>query len=365
MFRHLLMNILLPFAFSIMVFVLGICIGKKKSLKKTGLVVFLAIAVVLAWGWSLVWAIGLPDPLKLLWWTSLIVAASGLPTGIAFASLRQKKWIACVPTAAFFIYMLFSFGLACVSARKPEVPTGPYFRVLTYNVNWGGPMPELAVKAIKDCDADIVCLQETNPQWEKLLRDSLAGEYPYMKFRRSGGAGGQGFLSRLPMKEIDYITEKAGWFPAWIVEVDTPAGTVQFMNVHLRPPLSERGGVSLSALSSTKDIRLQEVKDIHPRLDENVPAIIIGDFNENMSGSASRWLNKKGLKDALVEFDPYGKTWQWKTSFGTFSGSFDHIFYTPHLYCLEAGVVREGASDHFPVTAVFQSREKNSLKDDE
>jgi endonuclease/exonuclease/phosphatase family metal-dependent hydrolase len=31
----------------------------------------------------------------------------------------------------------------------------------------------------------------------------------------------------------------------------------------------------------------------------------------------------------------------------------DHIVYSPEMHCCSAEVVRSGASDHFPVTAVF------------
>jgi len=33
----------------------------------------------------------------------------------------------------------------CASTREPEKPSGPHFSVLTYNVNFGGPRPGLAV----------------------------------------------------------------------------------------------------------------------------------------------------------------------------------------------------------------------------
>jgi endonuclease/exonuclease/phosphatase (EEP) superfamily protein YafD len=353
---HFFMNILLPMTLSILAFVLGARIGGRRKMRKAGFGLCLGAAAVFAWGWSIISLLGLPNPLEIIWWTMLAVAASGLPAGIACAAVRCRRWVAAVPTAAVFVYLLFSFGLACATARAPEAPTGPHFRVLGFNVNWGGPKPDLAVQAIAGSDADIVCLQETNPAWEELLRKTLAAKYPRMLFRHFSGAGGKAFLSRLPIREIRYVTEKAGWFPGWVVEVQTPSGTVHVMNVHLRPPLSDRGGFSLGALYSTKDIRLQEVKDLHAHLDEKLPTIVMGDFNENTSGAAAGWFKSRGMTDAVQEFDPYGKTWHWNTSLGTFSACFDHIFYSAHLHCVEADIIKEGASDHYPVTAVFQMK---------
>src|SRR6185503_585402 len=86
----------------------------------------------------------------------------------------------------------------CRSTRQPEEPVSPHVRVLSYNVNWGVPRPDLAVEIIRDSGADIVCLQETTPEWEDLLRRALGRDYLLAEFRSSSGpraAGGLAFLS--------------------------------------------------------------------------------------------------------------------------------------------------------------------------
>ncbi len=50
-------------------------------------------------------------------------------------------------------------------------------RVMTYNVNFGAPAREAAVDAIAEASADVVCLQETTPEWEELLRQRLSERY--------------------------------------------------------------------------------------------------------------------------------------------------------------------------------------------
>lgn len=47
-------------------------------------------------------------------------------------------------------------------------------------------------------------------------------------------------------------------------------------------------------------------------------------------------------------------------SLGTLSARFDHILYSEHLHCLEARVLEEGSSDHFPIIAVFESRHRRA-----
>lgn len=264
------------------------------------------------------------------------------------AALRPILALACV------------VALGCRPVRKPEGPTGPHASVMTYNVNFGGPRPDLAAEAIRNADADIVALQETNPAWERFLRPRLEEHYAHMRFRHCGGAGGMAFLSKWPLRERAYARPEAGWFPGWVVEVQTPVGPVQFLNVHLRPPVSDRGRLGVGPYFSTKPIRLAEIQALHEHLEPGKPAIILGDFNEDDSGRAVRWLREQGMTDALREFDRCTSTWRWRTRYLTLRNRLDHIFYPPGLYCLSARVIKAGGSDHFPVIALFQKAREGS-----
>jgi len=247
-----------------------------------------------------------------------------------------------------------AFMCGCDSTREAQAPTGPHFKVLTYNVNMQCLRPELAVEAILEADADIVCLQETTPTWERYLRNGLKKRYSHMLFRHWRSAGGMAILSELKAEEVAYYQPKAGWFPAWLVIADTPVGQVQILNVHLHPKIGEDGKPVIGADSSTEEIRLREIKGFygHPR--GNLPMIALGDFNEDESGSAMKWLSEKGMTNALYEFDRSSSTWRWG-HYVTIEDRFDHILYSDRLHCLEARVVKAGASDHYPVLAVFQS----------
>jgi len=233
-------------------------------------------------------------------------------------------------------------------------PSDPHsLRVLTYNVNFGGVAMDQATAAIAEADADIVCLQETTPAWEQILRGDLSTIYPHMEFHHSGGAGGQAFLSKLQLQQVAYVTETPGWFPGWIVNAKTRAGMVQLINVHLRPPLTERGSVTASAYFGTGAIRREEVRLLSDKLDAATPTLIVGDFNENDSGKAVVWLREHGFVDALRQFDGRANTWEWRTSLITLRGRYDHILYSKDLKCVDARVMRRGQSDHFPVVAMM------------
>jgi endonuclease/exonuclease/phosphatase family metal-dependent hydrolase len=261
-------------------------------------------------------------------------------------------------TVRHIAWLSLAAALVCLAGcgQPAETPTGPHFTVLTYNVNWSMPGGAQSAAAIERADADIVCLQETTPEWEQLLREHLGQRYPHVQFRHWRGAGGQAVLSKLPFRELNYLRPRAAWFPGWIVQADTPAGPVQVLNVHLRPPLSERGQVSLEAYLSTWQVRRQEIEELFAELDPNQPAIILGDFNEAQNAPAVSWLRRRGFEDALAQFDPHAQTWRWSTGLVTLRARFDHVLYCPHLHCLDARVLTWGASDHFPVVARLQAR---------
>ena len=128
------------------------------------------------------------------------------------------------------IIVLVLAAAGCGSrVRQPEVPAGPSLKVMSWNVNWGGPGADLAVKAILDADADIVCLQETTGEWEAFMRRYLADRYPFMAFRSPSRryAGGCGFLSKQRGEEVACVPSSTGWFNAFIMQFPTPIGPVQ------------------------------------------------------------------------------------------------------------------------------------------
>jgi len=237
--------------------------------------------------------------------------------------------------------------------RQPREPAGRHFSVLTYNVNYGGYRADLNLAAIMSAKADVVCLQETSPAWEAYLRPRLKN-YPHVLFRNAPAAGGMAVFSKFPVKELAWHKPRAGWFHGWALEAKTPLGPVEILSVHLRPPLGDRGGVSLGAFGRTKKIRLAEVTELEARLDPKKPRIVLGDFNEQEAGRAVKYLVAKGYTDALSLFDRRSHTWRWNARLIRLRRRFDHVLYSPELDPCRAEVIKAGASDHLPVRAVLE-----------
>jgi len=256
-----------------------------------------------------------------------------------------------------------ALAFGCASEQPPAdaargANAAPAFSVLTYNVNFAAPRPDLAVRAIKDADADVVCLQETTPEWERAVREGLGEAYPYIRFRTEPGAGGMALLSKWELERITFRRTDAGWFPACIATVNTPAGAVRLVSVHLRPPVSDNGSFA-SGYFTTPPVRRSEIQEIHDAAaDGTVPVVFVGDFNESRGGGAVRYLSKQGYRSALRQHAPQASTWHWQYGLIPLSGQLDHVMHDASLECLDARVLRRGASDHCPVLATFRLRDR-------
>ena len=239
------------------------------------------------------------------------------------------------------------------AARRPAAVAGPVVRLLTYNVNYGIAGDPETVAAIRDADADLILLQETNVAWERALRAALAAQLPHMAFRHRGGAGGMAVLTRLPLVETEFIPPSGdGWFPAVRVVIETRLGRLQALSVHLRPPVSD-GGSFVSGHFSTPPIRVQEITSYCARLVPDLPTLVAGDFNEEDDGDAVRFLVSRGMSSVLARFAPDQPTWRWPMMVGTLHRQLDHVFTDRRLEAVSAEIREAGRSDHLPVIAVL------------
>ncbi|MBN2314223.1 MAG: endonuclease/exonuclease/phosphatase family protein [Sedimentisphaerales bacterium] len=252
----------------------------------------------------------------------------------------------------------------CSSQNEADFhPRQAHIKIVTYNVNWGFVNPDKVAEYLSSEAADIICLQETHRRWESFLKAHLSNEYPYATFYEGGAAGGIGIMSRYEILSAELILPEEGWFPALLCEVRTPIGFVQILNVHLRPPLSDQGTVSVGAYFSAEDIHCKELHEFIDRINKKQPLIILGDFNESEKSKAIRELIEQGFTDALSLYDKYINTWEWKVSTGIkLKNRYDHILYSRHLACTAAKVTPVDASDHFPLVAVIVSSMSNVKK---
>lgn len=233
----------------------------------------------------------------------------------------------------------------------PTVPTPPdafELTVATYNINFGNGHSPPTIDVIASLDADIVLLQETTEQSEAAIRAELSDAYDEIRFHHCCRAGGLGVLSRFPIFDAEIIEPEVGFFPAWWLRVQTPAGPLVLVDVHLRPPISDSGSWVVGFFS-TQHIRAREIGNLWVDVPKDDPIIVAGDFNEETNGGVVKLLSGEGLTDALPQFAPKQPTWHWPVGAVELRMQLDHVTYGPPLVATDARVVDGGLSDHQPV----------------
>ncbi len=242
----------------------------------------------------------------------------------------------------------------CSNLPRPDYnPPQAHLTVLTYNINWGVPRADRVINYLSQCDADIIFLQETHEYWQEILENSLTSQYPHQIYRPWYGAGGIAILSQYRLSDIHLFKPEAGWFPALYAKANTPIGKIGLLNVHLRPGLSDKGSVSVSAYLKKGTVHKKELERFVQAIDLSEAIVIAGDFNENDKDDGVKYLEEKGFTNSLPLFNPKTKTWYWKTGLITLSNRYDHILFSGHLDCTGAGVSHIKASDHMPVRATI------------
>lgn len=239
-----------------------------------------------------------------------------------------------------------------LEARDPS-PDTVHFTVQSYNVELLHSSDEETVAAVGDEFADIIVLQEVTPEWEEILRSRYSEQYAYMVFRSEPGSGGLAALSHFPLTDQGLREGPNGWHPAWHLDVETPAGPLQLLNVHLRSPLTGRDSALDAALSTGED-HLLSIELFSDSCEDDVPTLILGDFNEEVDGRAIRFLERSGFQNVLPLYHPGQITWRYRALAGQLDKTLDHILFDDSLISLNAWVSGAGNSDHFPVLAHFE-----------
>lgn len=236
------------------------------------------------------------------------------------------------------------FTLFLISVKANDIS------VLTYNVNYKL-INKKIIPVLDSINADIVCLQETNKKWEEIIRNGLEYKYAHMKYRNSNASGGLAVLSKYPIIDVKYIRNRPGWFPAAIITIKKDQDILQILNVHLKPPLSDKGWIGWKASFKADEIHVKEMRQFIDSLNPNLPTIILGDFNESDKGKCLKWLKTEhNFTDALPLFNKRTKTWR----FILLRGRYDHLVFNKKITCTFARVYKKGRSDHFPVYGEFK-----------
>ncbi len=260
---------------------------------------------------------------------------------------------------------LLPVALACAAeeAKPPPAPqteADTQLRIASYNINYGNANLRAVVEAIRQADADIVALQETNRKSEQYLRKHLRKRYPKMYFRHAKRAGGFAFLAKTPLQNVRYLPRSKGWFGAYLATARLNGKEIQLVNVHLQPTCPEPGESILGYLrrwQREQKNRRAEAEHLYRHLPAETPAMILGDFNSLPGSNVAKFLAEKHFIDSYEAVTPAEKrehTWQWSTKAATWAFRLDYLYHTPELTTQDCEIVRSKGSDHDLVVATMK-----------
>jgi len=243
-----------------------------------------------------------------------------------------------------------SAALSGCIRRGPSVQTlSPALRVMTFNIQSGRHGLDAVAGLINEAHPDVVALQEVDrftgrsggvDQVEGLARRTgLLHTHFFRTTSLHGGDYGLAVLSRYPLAASSWRgLPTNGAEPRGVgrAVVEAPSGAVSVYVTHL------------SNLPFRGRLREQQVRAVLGFMSEGGPgpAMLCGDFNDDSRSPALQRV-REVLEDA---FGRAGRGRETTYPMGLLPESrLDYVFTTDGLRAADAWVVREEASDHFPV----------------
>jgi endonuclease/exonuclease/phosphatase family metal-dependent hydrolase len=256
---------------------------------------------------------------------------------------------------------------ATSQGTRPETqsasqPSG--FIVATYNINYGNVNLKNTVETIRKAKADLVCLQETNKDSEKAVREALGAQYPYMTFHDQPGAAGFAILAKSPLKNVRVIRRQFGPHDTVLADVEPGGRIVTVVNVHLQPTVpAETDGLPamMRLFLKTEAIRIKEIELIHKGLPKDRPVILLGDFNSISNMTVPTYLAAAGFIDSFAAVNKDADqhiTWHWKRGKVEWKFRLDYIFHGREFKTITSSIVPGGPSDHYLVVSALTWADK-------
>ena len=269
----------------------------------------------------------------------------------AFAHLAAAAFVALVPLAGF-----------CLPWRTlTSSADGPALRVLTCNVDGRALKADALARLIAATRPDVVACQEwtsahestlfRDGQWFTLRDDELflASRYP---IRRGENVGAR-WYAFAPGAAVRY-------------EVDTPAGTIDFYNLHLMSPhvafaaVLHRNPRAPAAVERNTDDRRRQLEDLRDAIARRPgrPALMVGDFNTPDDTPLLR-RNLPAFQNAFTTAGlGFGPTYHARWT----QARIDHVLASPDWHVRRCQVGPDVGSAHRPVIADLQLAPKSEQR---
>lgn len=263
-------------------------------------VVFLAALNLLSLAASQDWAVDLLTHFRFQYTAAFAVTALGL------LLLRWKKMAAVAAAGlAFNLWFVAPLFLPNADTRRADAlrsdDTAPSLTVLHFNVHTSNPRMADVAAMIRNSGADVVFLQEINPDWVLSLGKDLSGEYAPVKLDPRTDNFGIGLWLRADVDapdvvEIGLVDISDGLAQVNAIDVTLGLGfgyTLRLLSLHTLPPVS-------GTYSAARDAQLAQAARIAAQTDPDTPFLLIGDLNATpWSAQYRKMVRDGGLTDSL------------------------------------------------------------------
>jgi len=253
--------------------------------------------------------------------------------------------------------VLLALPAAVLACGGKVAPIDVSFSAITYNVYFKSEDDTATLDSLVDLAADLLCLQEVTPRFERAFTQRLGPSYPYRHFESRQGTWGVALASRQPLKDVRVFRQLPHRMPALEATLRLPERDVRVACLHFFPPFAGRkpGAGWLATWRDNARLRVQQAEAIASRYpQQSEPLLVLGDLNEGSWGSAFKVLEKAGFESACnARSASCGGTWPGATSSWPAIFQVDHVL-GRNLRFLYAGVEKRGGSDHYPLHVGFQ-----------
>lgn len=279
---------------------------------------------------------------------------------VAVPLQRTGIWIAIALATGAFAWMWGGLFVPKGADQASNPGSRPTLTVMSYNLLGHHSFADAIIANILAEGADLVLMQELNPEVATAIENDLIEAYPYQILQPVKGVAGMGAISRYPISASG--EELSGEWPyvPQILDLKWQGEVIKVINFHMVPTTSAGAQV----ITSTFHLRELQARSVINYARQAGPLIIGGDANATPHSDVHRLLTRE-LVDA----------WQ-SAGFGlghTFPGSdipgssrpniagrpvpmwlarIDYVFHSSHWETVQARVARfDGVSDHRGVVA--------------
>jgi len=298
------------------------------------------------------WCLGFLNSLTLYWFVPLVIIGP-----CAFLIKRRTLQIASLLSLCAFLLL---FGRLLVPKWSNPDPDRPTLTVMTYNL-YGDNQDWAAIReTISESQADIVAVQELNPEMVPMIQTELAASYPYQILDSQDS-----LISRHPITLTEETLPGNWGTPPKIYHIDWDGRLVTLVNAHFYASFLNFDHPFMQWVFREREHQAQMVADFAAQV--GTPLIVTADFNATDQSHAYRIVTDQ-LRDAWREAGwGLGHTFPGGPNPDlprpTIAGRpipmwvvrIDYIFCSQDWRAIEARLgIWDGVSDHRPVIAVLE-----------